>query len=137
MLWFYPNIIHDKGAPLDNCFRFVDGTRVAIRGMKESCNVPKKRIHVFEFRNGYYKVLMVYMKSESTMLKCCVNPASWQQFNPSWLNGYSLSIYGDRVYPLSIYLQKLFSNPNGADQKDFSKAMNSWWHWKLFKFCRF
>ena len=30
MLRPYTNIIHDKGAPLDKCFGFVDGTRVAI-----------------------------------------------------------------------------------------------------------
>ena len=80
MLRFYPNIIHDEGAPLDNCFRFVDGTRVAIsrptRNERIMYNAHKKRIHVFEFRNDLYKVLMVHMKSESTVLKCCVNRAS-------------------------------------------------------------
>ena len=30
MLRPYTNIIHDKGAPLDKCFGFVDGISVAI-----------------------------------------------------------------------------------------------------------
>ena len=36
MLRPYTNIIHDKGAPLDKCFGFVDGTRVAISKPKRN-----------------------------------------------------------------------------------------------------
>ncbi|CAB3999509.1 Hypothetical predicted protein [Paramuricea clavata] len=87
----YADAIARKGAPLDNCFGFVDGTSVAL---------PNGLIgHLFgptEGRRHDAEIL-----AESGLLQDLQNHA----YSPT---GQPLCIYGDLAYPLRVHLQTPF-----------------------------
>ena len=132
----YANYIHQTGAPLDNCWGFVDGTvRPVCRpkeGQRELYN-GHKRVHAIKFQsiiapNGMianlYGPVMgrrhdAYMLAASGVL----NELEQHSFEPT---GNSLCIYRDPAYPLRIHLQTPFRGANITPiQHSWNKAMSS------------
>ena len=133
MLQVYANTIHHKGAPLDNCFGFVDGTRIAISKPGENQRVMyngHKRIQALKFQsvalpNGLIGNLTgpyEGRKHDSGMLRESGLLVNLQ--HSAWSNGNPLCIYGDPAYPLSVHLQRPFQNPAAVDQREFNKRMS-------------
>ena len=134
-LQIYVGTIHEKGAPLDSCFGFVDGTvRQIARPKNNQRQVYNghKRVHALKFPNVTLPNGMIanlsglyegrrhdsFMLTESSLLNQLQQHA-WSKNNP-------LCIYGDPAYPLSVHLQAPFRGANlTQDQKRFSTAMSS------------
>ncbi|XP_028415379.1 uncharacterized protein LOC114538401 [Dendronephthya gigantea] len=132
----YANVIHAKGAPLSNCFGFIDGTvRPICRPGKHQRDVYNghKRVHSIKFQsivipNGLIANLSgpwegrkhdAGMLAESGLMRDLERIA----YSPT---GETLCIYGDPAYPLRVYLQAPFRDANLTDEmKAYNKAMNS------------
>ena len=132
----YCNAIHDKGAPLQNCFGFVDGT------VRPCC---RPSIHQRLLFNGHKRVHSIKYQSVVTPNGLICNlygPVEGRRHDSGMLaesnllnqlqqyaytpNGDPLCIYGDPAYPLRIHLQAPYRGNNIPNiQKDFNKAMSS------------
>ena len=132
----YSQVIHDKCAPLNNCWAFVDGTvrklwrpgtnqRILYNG--------HKKVHAIKFQsvatpNGLVANLFgpvegrrhdSFMLASSGLLPSLTQHARDQ-------NGNILCIYGDPAYPLRPQLQTAYKGANLTQlQKDYNKAMNA------------
>ena len=134
-LAFYANSMHNAGAPLENCWGFVDGTvRPVCRPSKHQRLLYNghKRIHAIKFQsvvapNGLIANLYGPVEGrqhESGMLAKSRLLTSLQEhsFSP---NGQPLCIYGDPAYPMRIHLQAPFKGARLTPiQQDFNKAMS-------------
>ena len=132
----YADSIHARGAPLDNCFGFIDGTLCKINRPKIDQRVVyngHKRIHALKFQslvlpNGIIDNLRgpyEGRRHDSTML---FQTGLLQQLMVhAHYNANPLCIYGDPAYPLTIHLQSPFRGVNlTANQKAYNKAMSEW-----------
>ena len=130
----YCDVIHAKGAPLTNCFGFVDGTVRPICRPGTNQRVVyngHKRVHALKFQslalpNGL--IGNMYGPLEGRRHDCFLLQLSnllpkLQQyaFNS---RGEVLCIYGDPTYPLRIQLQAPFRNPVRQLEKDFNSMMS-------------
>ena len=130
----YANTIHNKGAPLQNCFGFIDGTVLGIARPQTNqrvCYNGHKRIHALKFQsialpNGWIANLkgpFEGRRHDSTMLQQSGVQGELQR--NAWYNGQPLCIYGDPAYPLSLHLQTPHRTPNLTQaQQDYNKAMS-------------
>ena len=130
----YADCIHQKGAPLDNCFGFIDGTVRQIARPQINQRVVyngHKRVHALKFQcvvlpNGMIANLSgpyEGRKHDSTMLNESGLLLQLQQ--KAWYNGEPLCIYGDPAYPLKVHLQAPYRTANlTANQQAFNKAMS-------------
>ena len=127
--------IHNKGAPLSNCFGFIDGTvRPICRPSKNQRQVYNghKKVHSLKFQsiglpNGLIGNLFgpiegrrhdCFLLRESAVLTHLQQIA----FNS---NRDALCIYGDPAYPVRIHLQSPFQGPNlSALQQEFNTRMS-------------
>ena len=132
----YANAIHEKGAALDNCWGFVDGTVRPICRPNENQRVlynGHKKVHSIKFQsvvspNGM--VANMFGPMEGRRHDCALLAASdlltklsQHSFAP---NGQALSIYGDPAYPLRVHLQSPFKGARLTnDQKRFNKSMST------------
>ena len=134
-LQIYVGTIHAKGAPLDSCFGFVDGTVRQIARPKNNQRQVyngQKRVHALKFPNVTLPNGMIanlsglyegrrhdsFVLAESSLLN--------QLQQHAWSNNNPLCIYGDPAYPFSVHLQAPFRGANlTQDQKRFSTAMSS------------
>ena len=130
----YADKIHQKGAPLDNCFGFIDGTLREIARPQINQRIVyngHKRVHGIKFQsvalpngmianlNGPYEG----RKHDSTMLYESNLMQDLQQI--AWYNGHPLCIYGDPAYPLRLHIQAPYRSANiTANQHAFNKAMS-------------
>ena len=132
-LQLFANFIHSKGAPLDNCWGFIDGTvRPVCRSqqMQRVIYNGHKRVHAIKFQsvvapNGMIVNLFGPVegrKHDSGMLACSGLLTKLQQHSYA-PNGNPLCIYGDPAYPLRAHLQGPFPGPNVA-QKAYNKSMS-------------
>ena len=129
----YANAIHHKGAPLQNCFGFIDGTVLGIARPQTNqrvCYNGHKRIHALKFQsialpNGLIANLkgpFEGRRHDSTMLQQSGVQGELQR--NAWYNGQPLCVYGDPAYPLSLHLQTPHRTPNLTQaQQDYNKAM--------------
>ena len=134
MLHNYAIAIHQKGAPLDNCFGFVDGTVRPICRPQRNQNVVyngHKRVHSLKFQslalpNGIIGNLSgpyEGRRHDSTMLR--ESGLLTELRNHAMYNGNPLCIYGDPAYPLSIHLQAPFRGMHRTPQQNqFNEAMS-------------
>ena len=130
----YCNAVHAKGAPLQNCFGFIDGTVLRISRPKENqrvCYNGHKRVHALKFQAialpngliGNMKGPFEGRRHDSTMLQQSGVLNELQQ--AAWHNGQSLCIYGDPAYPLSLHVQTPHRAVNLTQaQQDYNKAMS-------------
>ena len=128
-------VIHDKGAALDNCWGFVDGTVRPVCRPGENQRVlynGHKKVHSFKFQsvaapNGLIANLygpVEGKKDDSSML---VESGLLQQLQLRSYDttGRLLCIYGDPAYPLRLNLQAPFRNPVLTQlEKDYNKSMS-------------
>ena len=132
----YTNAIHAKGAPLQNCFGFIDWTvrpvcrpgsnqRVSFNGYK--------RIHAIKFQsvvtpNGLISNLygpVEGRRHDSGMLAESNLLHQLQQYANA-PNGDQLCLYGDPAYPLRVNLQAPFGGNNLTNiQNAFNTAMSN------------
>ena len=117
-LQMFANAIHNKGAALDNCWGFVDGTvRPICRPNKSQCVLYNghKRVHSLKFQsvvapNGLIANLFGPVEGkrhDAAMLNQSVLLQQLQQFSIS-PGGWPLCIYGYPAHPLRVHLQGLF-----------------------------
>ena len=131
----YTNIIHEKGAPLENCFGFIDGTVIEICRPKPiyQCIVYNghKRVHSIKFQslalpNGQIGNLSgpyEGRRHDSTMLHESSLFNDLRRF--AWYNNQPLCIYGDPAYQLSVHLQAPYRQAqNNQDMINYNKAMS-------------
>ncbi|XP_048587454.1 uncharacterized protein LOC116601948 [Nematostella vectensis] len=120
MLQEYADAIFAKGAPLSNCFGFVDGTVRPISRPGQNQRIVyngHKRVHSLKFQsvalpNGLIGHMYgpvegkrhdAFMLMESNILHEVENNA----FSPT---GQAMCMYGDPAYPLRVHLQTPFRN---------------------------
>jgi len=131
----FAEAIHNNGAPLDNCWGFIDGT------VRPTCRPElhqrimyngHKRVHGFKFQsivapNGlianFYGPLEgsrhdSYLLAQSGVLQ----QLEQHSFRP---NGEALCVYGDPAYPLSIHLQTGFRNAANGFEEEYNQRMSS------------
>ena len=129
----FANVIHEKGAALENCWGFVDGTvaQVCRPGlMQRILYNGHKRVHAIKYHsvtapNGLCANLRGPYEGklhDASMLR-----ESGQQLQQHCMgpNGNILCIYRDPSYPVRPQLMGLFSGNVTADQKDWNKSMRS------------
>ena len=135
-LEIYAEKIHRKGAALDNCWGFVDGTVQPVCRPGSNQRIlynGHKRVHAIKFQavsapNGLCAHLsgpFEGKKHDSSMLYDSGLLFQLQQHSFS-RNGNVLCVYGDPAYPVRPQLMSPFGNPHlTADQKAWNKSMSS------------
>ena len=130
----YADCVYQKGAPLQNCFGFIDGTVRRIARPQRNQRIVyngHKRVHALKFQsvaipNGIIANLSgpyEGKKHDSTMLNESGLLQQLQQV--AWSNAQPLCLYGDPAYPVSLHLQSPFRNANLSQaQQDFNKGMS-------------
>lgn len=127
----FADAVHNKGAALENCWGFIDGTvrPVSRPGINQRILYNgHKKVHAIKFQsiaapNGLVANLygpVEGKRHDSAMLaqSQVLNQMQRLSFNP---NGDILCIYGDPAYPLRLQLQCPF---RGARLTDIEKAWN-------------
>ena len=118
-LYSYTEAVHLLGAPLGNCFGFIDGTVRGIARPQENQRAMyngHKRIHSIKFQsvvipNGLIANLHGPFKGkrhDSTMPQQTDIPKELRRV--AFHNGHPLCFYGDPAYPLGVHLQAPFKN---------------------------
>ncbi len=135
-LKLFADAIHDKGAALDNCWGFIDGTvRPICRPIRNQRAVYNghKRVHALKFQsvvapNGLIANLFGPVEGrrhDAAMLVMSGLLEELQQhsFAP---NGQALCIYGDPAYPHRIHLQCPYQQRQGLtpEQQAFNQSMS-------------
>ena len=130
----YADAIKRKGAALNNCFGFIDGTVRPIcrpRRDQEVVYNGHKKVHALKFQsvalpNGL--IGNMFGPLEGKRHDCALLRIS--QLLPKLnqhafgINGNALCLYGDPAYPLRIHLHSPYLNPITAQQKAYNKSMN-------------
>lgn len=134
-LSLYAERVHAKGAPLDNCWGFVDGTVRGIARPQEDQRLfynGHKRKHALKYQavtaaNGLIANFFGPIEGarhDSYMLRQSGLLQQLQQFSYG-RNGELLCIYGDGGYPFSAHLQTGFRDPvnnQAIYNRDMSRA---------------
>ncbi|CAB4014568.1 Hypothetical predicted protein [Paramuricea clavata] len=131
----YADSIHAHGAPLQNCFGFIDGTVRRITRPNQNQRTlynGYKRDHAMKFQSVVVPDGLIANLSgpyegkrhDSTMLyQSGLLPLLEQH---AFYNGVPLSLYGDPAYPLGIHLQGPFKDRQPTPEMElFNKAMSS------------
>lgn len=129
----FAEVIHGKGAPLLNCFGFIDGTVIPICRPRENQRIVyngHKRVHAMKFQsvalpNGLIGNLsgpFEGRRHDSTMLNESGLLAHLQRV--AFVNGEPLCVYGDPAYPLNVHLQAPFRNIMTQAERDYNKEMS-------------
>ena len=133
----YAAAIHAKGAPLKNCFGFIDGTvRPICRPTKYQnvCYNGHKRVHGLKIQSVVLQNGLIghmFGPSEARRHDCAVLRLSGlmdQLEEKQWktADGYYFAMYGDPAYPSRDYLLSPFKGARLTDEENaFNKAMSS------------
>lgn len=131
----YAECVHAKGAALDFCWGFIDGTvRPVCRPSQNQRMLYNghKRVHAIKFQsvvapNGLVTNMFGPVEGrrhDSAMLAQSGLLPQLQQHSCA-PNGRILCVYGDPAYPLRRHLQAPFRGPNLTPQQDeFNKSMS-------------
>ena len=132
----YAECVHQKGAALDFCWGFVDGTvrPVSRPGQNQrTLYNGHKRVHAIKFQsvvtpNGLVANMFGPVEGrrhDSAMLAQSGLLPQMQQHSHAQ-DGRVLCIYGDPAYPLRRHLQAPFRGPGLTQQQDdFNKSMSA------------
>jgi len=134
LLQEYCQKINDKGAPLENCFGFIDGTvrPICRPGVNQRILYNgHKRVHSIKFQsvvipNGLISNLhgpYEGKKHDSGMLGHSGLLDQLQQFGHK-PNGEPVCLYGDPAYPLRVNLQAPFRGNLNELQREFNAKMS-------------
>ena len=132
----YADAVHAKGAALDKCWGFIDGTVRPICRPKRNQRVVyngHKRVHALKFQsvapNGMIANLFGPVEGrrhDSALLAISglLNQLQERSFSPS---GLALCIYGNPAYPHRVQLQRLFGRRPGLtpEEEAFNQSMSS------------
>ena len=130
----YAEAIYQHGAPLQNCFGFIDGTVREIARPKYNQRVMyngHKRVHGIKFQsvvtpNGLIANLcgpFEGKRHDSVMLHESGLLNELQRV--AFYNGQPLCLYGDPAYPLGVHLQAPYRSNNLTPQMTlYNKAMS-------------
>ena len=130
----YTESIQQRGAPLQNCFGFIDGTVHRITRPKNNQRVVyngHKRVHGLKFQsivvpNGLIANLngpFEGRRHDSTMLRESGVLQELQRV--AWRDGEPLCLYGDPAYPLGVHLQCPFRDVAlNPQMQRFNQAMS-------------
>ena len=132
----YADVIHAKGAPLQNCWGFIDGTVRPVSRPGKNQRVlynGHKRVHAIKFQsvaapNGLIANLygpVEGRRHDSGMLveSALLGDLQRHSFSPV---GQPLCVYGDPAYPLNIHLQGPFKGARITPlQNEYNSAMSS------------
>ena len=133
----FADAIHDKGAPLENCFGFIDGTvRPICRPTRHQRVVYNghKRVHSLKFQsvvtpNGMIANLFGPVEGrrhDSAVVRMSGLMAELEHRQMRDRAGRAMAVYGDPAYPLREYLQCPFKGANiTPGQQDFNAQMAS------------
>ncbi|XP_046860923.1 uncharacterized protein LOC124454159 [Xenia sp. Carnegie-2017] len=135
-LQVYANAIHEKGAPYENCFGFIDGTVRPISRPKKHQRIVyngHKRVHSLKFQgvalpNGLIAHIFgpVEGKKHDAGMLADSNFHQDLEQNAFPVDGRPLCIYGNPSYPKRIHLQAPFRHGVITDRmKEFNKQMSS------------
>ncbi|XP_046860971.1 uncharacterized protein LOC124454210 [Xenia sp. Carnegie-2017] len=135
-LQVYANAIHEKGAPYENCFGFIDGTVRPISRPKKHQRIVyngHKKVHSLKFQgvalpNGLIAHIFgpVEGKKHDAGMLADSNFLQDLEQNAFSVDGRPLCIYGDPAYPQRIHLQAPFRHGVITDRmKEFNKQMSS------------
>ena len=121
----YSVSVHEKGAPLQNCFGFIDGT------VRPLCR-PRVSVHAIQFQSAVTpngSISNLYGPVEGKRLDSGTLPQSslllqLQQFAHT-SNREPVCLYGDTTYPLRIHLQAPFRGNRKSRQEVFNTAMSN------------
>ena len=130
-LELYAQAVHNRGAPLENCWGFIDGTVRPTSRPGINQRVLYK-VHAIKFQslvaaNGLIANMFGPVEGkrhDSGMLtdSGLLNKLQQHSFDS---NGNPLCIYGDPAYPLRVHLQTGFRGANlTAQQRDWNKYMS-------------
>ena len=134
-LALYSAAIHNHGAPLENCFGFIDGTvrRIARPKINQRTMYNgHKRVHSMKFQsvvipNGLIANLAGTFEGkrhDSTMLYQSGLLPQLQQH--AFHDGTPLCLYGDPAYPLGVHLQGPFKDRQlTPEMRNYNKAMSA------------
>ena len=134
MLQSYADATYNKGAPLENCVGFVDGTVRRIARPKYNQRVMyngHKRVHAIKFQsvvlpNGLIGNLAGPFEGkryDSTMLHESGLLTSLEQV--TFFNNHPLCLHGDPAYPLGVRLQAPFRNVEiTPEMQEFNREMS-------------
>ena len=112
-LTLYADAIHARGAPLDSCLGFLDGTVPRIARPKQNQRQVyngHKRVHALKFQtvvlpNGTIGNLAGPYEGRRHDTFMLADSGLFQQLQQhAWHNQQPLCIYGDPAYPLSVHL---------------------------------
>ena len=132
----FADAVHAKGAALDNCWGFVDGTvRPICRSTEDQRAVYNghKRVHALKCQsvktpNGLIANLFGPVEGrrhDSAMLVMSdlLTKLEHHSFSPT---GQAMCIYGDPAYPHRIHLQRPFAQQAGFthEQQAFNQSMS-------------
>ena len=132
----FANAVHNKGAALDNCWGFVDGTvRPICKPSQHHREVYNghKRVHALKFQsvvaaNGMIASLFGPVEGrrhDSRMLAMSglLGQLEEHSFSP---DGQALCIYGDPAYPHRVHLQRPFARRAALspDEMAFNQSMS-------------
>lgn len=131
----FANKVHDKGAPLENCWGFIDGTVRPVSRPGENQRIVyngHKRVHALKFQsvvtpNGHIANMFgpIEGKRHDSGMLADSGLLNLLQQHSYDSNGNPLCIYGDPAYPLRVHLQSCFKGANlNAQQKDWNKSMS-------------
>ncbi|XP_028418307.1 uncharacterized protein LOC114543582 [Dendronephthya gigantea] len=132
LLEVYATSIHQKGAPLQNCFGFIDGTVRPICRPRQNQRLVyngHKKVHSLKFQsvvvpNGMIANLYgpvegkrhdAGMLAESGLLQTLEAQAFSTRGDP-------MCLYGDPAYPLRVHLQAPFRQGNLTNQMQMSNT---------------
>ena len=132
----FADAIHRKGAPLSDCWGFIDGTvRPIYRPGQEQRYLYKghKRIHAIKFQsiaapNGLIANLygLIEGKRHDSAMLAESRLLDQMQLHCNDANGHPFCVYGDAAYLLRAHLLKSFQGARPNDQqKEFHIAMSS------------
>ena len=127
--------IHDKGAPLENCWGFIDGRVRPLCKPDQNQRIlynGHKRVHEIKFQsvvvpNGLITSLFGTVTSRRHDIRMVVDSGLLQELSQYSFapDGTPLCVYGDPVYPLCIHLQGPFKGTNLTPaEQQFNKAMS-------------
>ena len=135
-LKLFADAIHNRGAALENCWGFVDGTVRPICRPSRSQRVVyngHKRVHALKFQsvvapngliaNLYGPVEGRRHDSAILALSGLLPQLEQHSFGP---DGEALCIYGDLAYPHRVHLQRPYERraPLSAEQQAFNLSMS-------------
>ena len=127
----YANVIHENGAPLENCLGFIDGTVIELCRHKPIFQRivynGHKRVHSIKFQSlalssgliGNLSGPYEGRRHDSTMLHESSLLNDLRRF--AWYNNQPLCIYGDPAYQLQARYRQA---QNNQDMINYNKAMS-------------